>query len=193
MKILGWSALVLLLMLSLSGCMTAQPQCIDNVCSIFEEYPDWYTAAKASELKWGAPIAVQMAIIHQESSFIANARPPRHWILGCIPGSRPTSAYGYAQAIDDTWRLYKNKTGNRFGSRKNFEDAIDFVGWYTYSANCHLGIAPSNAYALYLAYHEGLQGYKRKTYFRKPWLMKVARKVGARARLYRLQMMGARS
>ena len=181
---------MLLLTLSLTGCVTVQPQCIDNVCSIFKEYPDWYCAAKASEQKWGAPVAVQMAIMHQESSFIADARPPRRKFLGCIPLARPTSAYGYAQAIDDTWSLYKKKSGNRFGSRKNFEDAIDFVGWYIYSANCRLGIAPSNTYALYLAYHEGLQGYARKTYFRKPWLMKVARKVGSRAGVYQAQLRG---
>lgn len=192
MKILGLAVLVSLMTLSLTGCVTSQPQCIDNICSMFNEYPDWYCAAKDSEKKWGAPIPVQMAIIHQESSFKANAKPARRWFLGCIPCGRPSSAYGYTQAINNTWSLYKKNTGHHCASRKNFKDSIDFVGWYIHTAKRQLGIAPSNAYALYLAYHEGLQGYAHRTYFRKPWLMKVARRVSARARLYQLQLQAAR-
>lgn len=188
MKQLGLSAVAIALALNLSGCVSVQPRCIDNVCSIFSEYPEWYTAAKATEQKWGTPVAVQMAIMHQESSFKGDAKPPRRWILGIIPWTRPTSAYGYAQAVDDTWAHYKKKTGRIFVSRSQFEDASDFIGWYSHCAKCQLGIAPTNAYALYLAYHEGLNGFAKKSYLRKPWLIKVALKVSARARLFRAQL-----
>ena len=41
-----------------------------------------------------------MAIIKQESSFIADAKPDRRKLLGFIPWKRKSSARGYAQAID---------------------------------------------------------------------------------------------
>jgi hypothetical protein len=184
----GYKIIALLITLSLTGCVSVQPQCIDDVCSIFNEYPNWYWATQASEEKWGAPVPVQMAIMHQESSFIGNAKPPRQRCLGFIPWTRPTSAYGYSQAVDSTWRKYQQSSGNSYGSRKNFKDAADFVGWYIHTAHCQLGIAPSNAYALYLAYHEGLGGYARKSYRSKPWLIKVAKKVSLRSSIYQSQL-----
>ena len=50
------------------------------------------------------------------------------------------------------------------------------------------GIPRSDAYSLYLAYHEGIGGYKRKTYLQKPWLIQVAHKVKARSQLYQAQL-----
>jgi len=51
-----------------------------------------------------------MAIIRQESSFQADAQPPRSRILWIIPGPRPSSAYGYSQALDGTWDWYRQAT-----------------------------------------------------------------------------------
>ncbi len=188
MKKLALKIVSVILILSMTGCVTVQPQCIDDVCSIFNEYPEWYWAAQDTEKKWGVPIHVQMAIMRQESSFIANARPPRKWCLGIIPWKRPTSAYGYSQAIDQTWRNYQKQTGNYLGSRCNFNDASDFVGWYVQTANRKLKISKTNSYALYLAYHEGLNGYAAKTYRSQPWLIAVAKKVSLRSRVYQGQL-----
>ena len=104
--------LVLLMVLVTSGCVSAPPTNISNICEIFSEKKGWYKSAKKSSQKWGTDIAVMMAMIHQESSFRARAKPPRKKILGVIPGRRPASAYGYAQAIDSTWAIYKRSTGN---------------------------------------------------------------------------------
>ena len=95
-----------------------------------------------------------MAIIKQESSFIADARPERRKLLGFIPWKRVTSARGYAQAVDGTWEMYLNDRGGWFVSRNDFEDSVDFVGWYNYKTHKQLGISVNNARALYLAYHE---------------------------------------
>ena len=65
---------------------------------------------------------------------------------------------------------------------------MDFIGWYANQAHRRAGIPRSNAYDLYLAYHEGIGGYQRKTYLRKAWLMPVARKVANRAQTYRSQL-----
>nr|WP_231124717.1 hypothetical protein [Piscirickettsia salmonis] len=83
--------------------------------------------------------------------------------MGFIPWSRPTSAYGYAQATDGTWATYQRSTGNSRSSRTDFADAIDFVGWYANRSYSRLGIAKNNAYSLYLAYHEGDGGYRKRT------------------------------
>ena len=49
-------------------------------------------------------------------------------------------------------------------------------------------IARSDAYAQYLAYHEGQDGFAKGTYRKKPWLMKRARQVRQQADRYRAQL-----
>jgi len=169
------------------GCTVAPPYDSDNICKIFQQYPKWYWATQDVQAKWGVPIPVQMAILHQESSFKAKAKPPRQKLLGFIPWCRPTSAYGYTQALDTTWEHYQQSTGTS-ASRKKFADAVDFVGWYANNANQKAGISKYNAYALYLAYHEGIGGYQRKTYLKKTWLIHVAQRVTHRSRLYTQQL-----
>jgi len=178
----------LILLLLLSACSTPRPHHVANVCHIFREYPKWYWATQDVKRHWGVPISVQMAIIHQESHFNANAKPPREKLLWIIPWKRPSSAYGYSQALNQTWRGYKRSTGHGGADRNDFKDAVDFIGWYAHRAHKKLGINRNNAYQLYLAYHEGLGGYQRRTYRRKAWLMHVARKVQKRAEIYSAQL-----
>lgn len=131
---------------------------------------------------------MQLAIIHQESRFRARARPPRRRILWIIPGPRPSSAFGYTQALSTTWREYIRASGNRGADRNDFSDAVDFLGWYTARTARNTGVSQSDAYSLYLAYHEGDGGFLRKTYARKKWLLAAARRVQASAARYRKQL-----
>ena len=178
------------LAIQLSGCLGAQPapRYPDNLCEIFRENRKWYKSAHTSSQKWGIPIPVMMAIMHQESRFKAKAKPPRTTCLFIFPGPRPSSAYGYAQAVDGTWDKYKRTAGNSGADRDDFADAIDFIGWYCSTIRRECGIARNDAYNLYLAYHEGRGGFLRKTYMKKPWLLQVANKVRNRARNYRSQL-----
>lgn len=184
-----WIAVCIVGSLLLGACAPAPPSHQLNICSIFREYPRWYWAAKAARHRWGVPISVQMAIIHEESHYCADAQPPRKKLLGFIPWSRPTTAEGYTQAVNDTWRHYLLATGRNRASRSSFSSATDFVGWFAHRAHRKLGISYDNAEALYLAYHEGLIGYQERTYFRKPWLIHVARKVHYMADRYRYQLL----
>ncbi len=170
------------------GCATAPPKNVENICSIFKEKKSWYKAAKKSEERWGTPKHVQMSIIRQESSFKFDAKPPRGKLLGFIPWKRPSDAYGYAQALDSTWDWYKDETGRWFADRDDFDDAIDFVGWYTHVSNKTVGISKWDPYNQYLAYHEGQNGWKRGTYKRKDWLKQTARTVDHRAREWGAQL-----
>lgn len=176
-----------------SGCTTAPPQNLDDVCEIFDEYYDWYNAAKEVEKKYGVPIGVTMAFIHQESKFVEDARPPREWFLWIFPGSRASSAYGYTQALNGTWSEYQKKTGQWSADRDDFTDAVDFIGWYNTRTIKRTGIRKHDAYRLYLAYHDGAGGYLKGTYKKKPWLMKVSRKVDRRAQMYNRQLVQCRS
>ena len=184
--------LLMLLAALLTGCVTARPHNIQNICSIFYQYPKWYWDAKKSQKKWGVPVYVQMAIIYQESHFNAKAKPPREHLLGFIPWFRPTSAYGYSQSIKSTWKRYERETGDH-GSRHSFAAATDFIGWFGYQAHIHARVSRNNAYALYLAYHEGINGYLHHTYWNKTWLIHVAHKVAYHARIYQRQLRGCAS
>lgn len=180
-----WPAYLVLAALSVgvsAAYKNKMPRNLEDICTIFEDRYDWYSAAKKSEDRWGTPTHIQMAIIQQESSFKYNARPPRTKVLGLIPWKRPSNAYGYAQALDSTWNRYKNETGRQSADRDDFDDAIDFVGWYTNLSNSTAGISKWDPYNQYLAYHEGQAGWRRGTYNQKGWLKKSAKRVDVRAR-----------
>lgn len=184
------SKLVILLLVVLAGCSTAPPQNINNVCEMYDEYYDWYLAADSVYKRWKIPQHVTMAFIHQESKFVGDARPPWEWFLWIIPTGRASSAFGYAQALDGTWEEYQSKTGNWGADRDDFEDAVDFIGWFNHKSLIRNRINPHDAYSLYLAYHEGQGGFERKTYLNKKWLLQVARKVEKRSNMYRTQLEG---
>ncbi|MFK7957463.1 MAG: hypothetical protein AB8B96_15295 [Lysobacterales bacterium] len=188
-KLALWSAVLCLPALMLiSGCATRPPADTSSICAIFSEKPRWFRAAKASENRWGTPVHIQMAIIHQESRFVSDAAPPRRRLLGVIPTTRPSSAFGYAQVKDETWDWYRRDTGNRGADRDNFADAMDFVGWYTDVSRRQVGLSKWDPYGQYLAYHEGHGGYARKTYNAKGWLKTVAKKVDTRAKEWGAQL-----
>ncbi|HJN52889.1 MAG: hypothetical protein QGI68_01270 [Pseudomonadales bacterium] len=178
----------LLLTLILAACASQPPGEPDNICSIFAEKDKWYKKARKSYRRWGTPIPVLMAFTHQESGYKAKAKPPRKKILGFIPGRRPASAFGFAQAVDETWKQYKKATGRRGADRDDFEDAMDFVGWYNDQSHRKNGIAKSDARNLYYAYHEGHGGFKKGSYRSKKWLVDVAAKVASRAANYQTQL-----
>ncbi len=180
--------LIIVFSILLAGCATSPPRQVDNICSIFTEKTGWYGAAKKSQKRWGSSIPLMMAFMHQESRFVSKAKPPRDKIFGIIPGPRKSSAYGYSQAQDGTWKWYKKSTGNWSADRDNFQDAIDFIGWYNNKTKEINGVRLGNASSLYLAYHEGHGGFKRKTYNQKDWLKSVAKKVARRTATYSKQL-----
>ncbi len=188
------SSFLILSILLLVGCAVAPPRHPDDLCAVFKEKDsdDWYDDAKGSADKWGVPIDVQMAIMHQESHFVADARAPRIWLLGFIPWFRESSSYGYAQATDGTWDTYLNDAGSWWSDRDDFSDAIDFIGWYGNRSYLKLGISKADAKNQYLAYHEGIGGYRNKTYLRNSPLKRLADKVERRAQIFKQQLLSCK-
>lgn len=180
-------------LLGLAGCATTPPSQVDDACALFAEKPDWYDATRDTEKQWGTPIQVQLAIIRAESSFKHDAQPPRDTFVGIPMWWRVSSAYGYAQAKDETWDDYRAATGHRSASRSDFDDASDFIGWYTDQSQKKLGISKWDTFNQYLAYHEGQGGFSRRSYASKDWLIRIARKVDGWARNYGGQLRTCRA
>lgn len=164
------------------------PRNLDDACSIVSQRPNYLKAMQRTERKWGVPVAVQMAMIHQESKFDGDARTPLRFAVGVIPMGRQSSAYGYSQALDATWEEYQQTEGGRGTRRDNFNDASDFMGWYMAETQELLGIPLHDARRQYLAYHEGRAGYSRGSYRSKAWLTAIAQNVATRASMYQVQL-----
>ena len=161
-----------------------------DICDMFLSRPDWFLHARDSERQWGMPMAVQMAFIRHESGFRARIRPPRRKILWILPGPRPSTAFGYSQALDSTWRDYQIRRDRPRARRDRFSDAIDFVGWYGHELSRETGISIHDSHDLYLAYHEGPAGYAAGRHSRKPHVLKAAQRVAATAGTYGSQLTG---
>lgn len=181
-------AAMLLLAVASCGRRYAPPTNVNDACIIVSERPHYLAAMQRTRARWGIPVAVQMAMIHQESRFVGNAKTPFRWMLGVIPMGRQSSAYGYAQVLDGTWDDYRKEAGRWGASRTSIDDATDFMGWYLNKAHEKLNIPRSDARDLYLAYHEGFAGYARGSYSSKGWLLAVADRVQQRAFTYEAQL-----
>lgn len=179
---------VLVLLSACGGRDFSAPRNLDDACALATERPAYFRAMRATEREWDLAVPVQMAIIHAESRFIGDARPPHRWALGVIPMGRQSSALGYSQALDGTWDEYRAETGNRRARRDDIRAATDFIGWYSHQSRARNGIALTDPRNLYLAYHEGHSGYARQSYNAKPWLIEVAARVERRAIMYDQQL-----
>jgi hypothetical protein len=186
------ASVFLLLLASCGGGEFSAPRNLDSACSIVRERPKYYRAMKATERRWGIPVSVQMATIHQESRFIGDAKTPHKYLLGIIPMGRQSSAFGYSQALDGTWEEYRKEQRRYSARRDRISDATDFMGWYMDKSEKGLGISKWDARGHYLAYHEGRTGFARGSYKNKPWLLAVADKVADREYLYRSQLASCR-
>ena len=184
--------LIFLAILTLGGCAVSPPRNTENACNMLAEKPGWYDAVKDASDSWDVTEGLILSFIRQESSFVADAKPPRTKILWVLPGPRASSAYGYPQAKDGTWGDYRRDTRSYLAKRDNFRDAVDFVGWYVDRAYRIARIPKSDAYKHYLAYHEGVGGFERGTFKAKRWLISVARRVDQTAKTYDSQLDGCR-
>ena len=184
------SKFIILVVLLLTGCSSI-PNNTANSCSIFSERYLWYKHTKKVEKKWGTPIYIQLAIIKMESDFDWLAKPARQKIFKVIPYKRPSSSFGYSQAVKGTWEQYKKETGNKLATRVRFKDSVDFIGWYTNKSKKILNISKKDAFKQYLAYHEGWGNFK---YYKKnKKVIRLAKKVQKQSNVYKNQLLKCRN
>ena len=162
------------------------PRNVQNSCALFSEKYLWYKHAKKVEEKWGVPIYIQIAFIKQESNFSWLAKPKRLKIFKIIPYKRPSSSFGYSQAIKSSWKLYKKETNNNLALRTRFKDSVDFIGWYINKTQKILKIPKKDAYRQYIAYHEGWGNYKN--YRNNKKVIILATNVKKQSTLYKKQL-----
>ncbi|KPP89045.1 MAG: hypothetical protein HLUCCA08_02350 [Rhodobacteraceae bacterium HLUCCA08] len=184
-----------LLIIVLGSCATrdySAPRNLDDACAILTERPHYVRALQSAQREWGIEPHVLMAMIYQESKFIADNRPPHRYALGVIPTGRQSSALGYSQALNGTWEEYVTQRGGRGADRTDIADATDFMGWYMTATVRETGVPLNDVRNQYLAYHEGRTGYLRGSYQSKGWLMRIAGEVEDRSVLYGIQLASCR-
>jgi len=169
----------------ISSC-TSIPQNTSNSCKIFDERYLWYKHTLKVEQKWGTPIYIQLAIIKAESNFDWLAKPTRQKLFKIIPFKRPSSSFGYSQAVKGTWQQYKDETGNKLATRARFKDSVDFIGWYTNKTKSILKIPLKDSFKQYVAYHEGWGNYKN--YKKNKKVIGLAKKVEKQSNIYKKQL-----
>ena len=179
------NTLYLILFFFLISCSSV-PKNTSDGCSIFSERYLWYKHAKNTEKKWGTPIYLQLAIIKMESDFDWLAKPQRYKLFKVIPYKRPSSSFGYSQAVKGTWKQYKEETGNKYALRSRFKDSVDFIGWYTNKTEKILKISKKDAFRQYIAYHEGWGAYKN--YKNKQKVIGLAKRVEKQSKKYKKQL-----
>lgn len=189
--------LTFFLFILLSGCSsnsyineskyTSHP---NNACLMLRENKDWLYSTYNTYKKWDIPISVQLAIIKHESSFDPYARPIRKNKWYEVGTHYASSAVGYSQALDGTWGDYlkANNLKSYQASRNSFRDATDFIGWYSNNVYKSLKISKKDAFNLYLAYHEGIGGYRKKSFNKKPWLINYAKRVSNTSVIFSKQL-----
>ena len=129
---------------------------------------------------------IQLAFIKFESDFHWLAKPKRQKLFKIIPFKRPSSSFGYSQAIKGTWKQYKEEQNKPLALRTRFKDSVDFIGWYTSKSSKLLKIPKNDAFKQYIAYHEGWGNYKN--YKKNTKVIGLAKKVKKQSDKYKNQL-----
>ena len=168
------------------------PQNVANACKIFDERYFWYKHTKKSSEVYGAPIHVILAFINKESGFNRWAKPERTKLFKIIPYKRPSSSFGYSQAVNKTWELYKKETDNPLALRTRFKDSAMFIGWYIKKTKQINKIPLNDSYRQYLNYYLGWGNYAKKVYKTDKKAIIFAKNVEKQSKIYKGQLIECR-
>jgi len=176
------------LIFSLLVSCSSIPKNTQNACSIFSERYLWYKHVKNSSEKYDAPVHVILAFVNKESGFNRWAKPKRTKLFKIVPYKRPSSSFGYSQAVKKTWELYKTETDNPLALRARFKDSVMFIGWYINKTNKINKIPFNDSYRQYLNYYLGWGNYANKTYKSDKKAIIFAKSVQKQSNIYRNQL-----
>ena len=179
--------LVLVILFLLTACSSI-PKYPQNACKIFGENYLWYKSIKKISEIYGAPIHVILAFVNKESGFKRWAKPPRKKLFKIIPYKRPSSSFGYSQAVNKTWELYKTETNSPLALRTRFRDSVMFIGWYINKTKKINKIPVNDSYRQYLNYYLGWGNYAKKVYKTDQNAIIYAKSVEKQAKIYKNQL-----
>jgi hypothetical protein len=162
-KILNKNLIYLVIFFLVASCSSV-PKYPSNACKIFSEKYLWYKHAQKSSEKYDVPIHIILAFVKKESGFNRWAKPARAKLFKIIPYKRPSSSFGYSQAVKKTWEQYKTETDNPLALRTRFKDSVMFIGWYVNKTHKINKVPLNDAYRQYLNYYLGWGNYANKVY-----------------------------
>lgn len=171
----------------LIGCHNKPTSDIHDACTLFKEKFDWYRYHHKVRTEHGIPIWMQLSFVHMESKFDPHAVPVKERRHGRVIKTW-SSAKGYAQALNASWKEYTKARPSWWRSRHYYTDSVDFMGWYLHRCHRDAGISKVDPYNMYLCYHEGITGYKKGSYKKKKAIIEYAKKTDALARRYYAQL-----
>jgi len=186
-KILNKSLICFVILFFVASCSSV-PKYPQNACKIFGENYLWYKSAKKSSDTYGVPIHIILAFVNKESGFNRWAKPKRTKLFKIVPYKRPSSSFGYSQAVKKTWELYKNETNSPFALRTRFKDSVMFIGWYMNKTNKINKISLNDSYRQYLNYYLGWGNYAKKTYNTDKKAIIFAKSVQKQSEIYKVQL-----
>ena len=186
-KILNKNFLFFFIFLLVASCSSV-PKNPQNACKIFGENYLWYKSIQKSSKKYGAPAHIILAFVDKESGFNRWAKPKRTKLFKVVPYKRPSSSFGYSQAVKKTWELYKTETNNPLALRARFKDSVMFIGWYISKTNKINKIPRSDAYRQYLNYYLGWGNYAKKIYKTDKKAVIFAKSVEKQSKIYKNQL-----
>ena len=105
-----------------------------------------------------------------------------------VPYKRPSSSFGYSQAVKKTWELYKTETDSPFALRTRFKDSVMFIGWYINKTNKINKIPLNDSYRQYLNYYLGWGNYAKKAYKTDKKSIIFAKSVEKQSKIYKSQL-----
>ena len=178
---------LLILLFFLTSCSSV-PKYPQNACKIFGQKYLWYKSTKKSSDTYGAPIHIILAFVNKESGFNRWAKPKRKKLFKILPYKRPSSSFGYSQAVNKTWELYKTETNNPLALRTRFKDSVMFIGWYMSKTKKINKISLNDSYRQYLNYYLGWGNYAKKTYKTDKKAIIYAKKVQEQSKIYKNQL-----
>ena len=190
-KILNKSLIYFIIFFFIASCSSV-PKYPSNACKIFGERYLWYKHAKKSSRIYGAPIDVILAFVNKESGFNRWAKPKRTKLFKIVPYKRPSSSFGYSQAVKKTWELYKTETDNPLALRTRFKDSVMFIGWYIKKTNQINKIPLNDSYRQYLNYYLGWGNYANKVYKTDKKAIIFAKSVEKQSNIYKKQLKGCK-
>ena len=186
-KILSKNLIYFFTFIILASCSSVQ-QHSSNACKLFGERYLWYKNVKKSSETYGAPVHIILSFVNKESGFKRFAKPKRAKLFKIIPYKRPSSSFGYSQAVNKTWELYKTETNNPLALRASFKDSVMFIGWYMAKTKKINKVSLNDPYRQYLNYYLGWGNYAKKTYKTDKKAIIFAKNVEKQSEIYKNQL-----
>ena len=186
-RILNKNLIYFTIIIFVTSCSSI-PKYPQNACKIFGENYLWYKSIKKSSDTYNVPIHIILAFVNKESGFNRWAKPKRTKLFKVIPYKRPSSSFGYSQAVNKTWELYKIETDSPLALRSRFKDSVMFIGWYISKTHKINKVPLNDSYRQYLNYYLGWGSYAKKKYKTDKNSIIFAKKVEKQSKIYKNQL-----